>query len=357
MMADRARATSARRRRDRHVRAFRRHEQLTVRMGLAAALHHSAQPAGACSGRADRGGPTRRTTRFGDRGDLLRRRALVSLRSQERSGWTQPLTHRAAQDAPPFEEEDEEKEEESRLPCTSSLPRSVSRCFLRCTRRLVSSGRRPPLHSAPGLVRQWSHVHAVSPGGPARTVRLEIWTSYEHLFPGSSLFWCLGRLWSKGLWIIGRGLRESMWVLSGYTHLRPSTRPMLHFTCFYVNVDEPVHLAPLVWCLCFPRGPRWMTSRKCFHSAPVLVDTRSRVRENCGISRLCLARQFIQRVRQPWRDSGPEVDSPRLRSTIVFSLGDYFRKLSVFLAYAWFDRVATSCASLRRLGDFHTFSA
>ena len=34
---------SARRRRDRQLRAFRRHVQLTVRMELAAALHHSAQ--------------------------------------------------------------------------------------------------------------------------------------------------------------------------------------------------------------------------------------------------------------------------------------------------------------------------
>ena len=34
---------SAWRRRDRQLRAFRRHEQLTVRMELAAALHHSAQ--------------------------------------------------------------------------------------------------------------------------------------------------------------------------------------------------------------------------------------------------------------------------------------------------------------------------
>ena len=34
---------SARRRRDRQLRAFGRHEQLTVRMELAAALHHSAQ--------------------------------------------------------------------------------------------------------------------------------------------------------------------------------------------------------------------------------------------------------------------------------------------------------------------------
>ena len=37
---------AAKRRRDRQFRAFRRHEQLTVRMELAAALHHSAQPAG-----------------------------------------------------------------------------------------------------------------------------------------------------------------------------------------------------------------------------------------------------------------------------------------------------------------------
>ena len=37
---------SARRRRDRQFRAFRRHERLTVRMELPAALHHSAQPTG-----------------------------------------------------------------------------------------------------------------------------------------------------------------------------------------------------------------------------------------------------------------------------------------------------------------------
>ena len=43
MAADRVAA--AKRRRDRQFRASRRHEQLTVRMELAAALHHSAQPA------------------------------------------------------------------------------------------------------------------------------------------------------------------------------------------------------------------------------------------------------------------------------------------------------------------------
>ena len=40
------RVGAAKRRRDRQLRAFRRHELLTVRMELAAALHHSAQPAG-----------------------------------------------------------------------------------------------------------------------------------------------------------------------------------------------------------------------------------------------------------------------------------------------------------------------
>ena len=44
MAADRVGA--AKRRWDRQFRAFRRHEQLTVRMELAAALHRSAQPAG-----------------------------------------------------------------------------------------------------------------------------------------------------------------------------------------------------------------------------------------------------------------------------------------------------------------------
>ena len=37
---------SARRRRDRQFRVFRRHERLTVRMEMAAALHHSAQRTG-----------------------------------------------------------------------------------------------------------------------------------------------------------------------------------------------------------------------------------------------------------------------------------------------------------------------
>ena len=43
MAAARDGATSARRRRDRQLRAFRPHELLTVKMDLATALHHSAQ--------------------------------------------------------------------------------------------------------------------------------------------------------------------------------------------------------------------------------------------------------------------------------------------------------------------------
>ena len=43
MMPERDGATSGRRRRDRQLRAFRCDEQLTVRMELAAVLHHSAQ--------------------------------------------------------------------------------------------------------------------------------------------------------------------------------------------------------------------------------------------------------------------------------------------------------------------------
>ena len=42
-MAAADRVGAAKRRRDRQLRAFRRHELLTVRMELAAALHHSAQ--------------------------------------------------------------------------------------------------------------------------------------------------------------------------------------------------------------------------------------------------------------------------------------------------------------------------
>ena len=45
-MAARDGATSARRRRNRQLRAFHRHEVLSVKMALATALHHSAQPAG-----------------------------------------------------------------------------------------------------------------------------------------------------------------------------------------------------------------------------------------------------------------------------------------------------------------------
>ena len=40
------RVGAAKRRRDRQPRALRRHELLTVRMELAAALHHSVQPSG-----------------------------------------------------------------------------------------------------------------------------------------------------------------------------------------------------------------------------------------------------------------------------------------------------------------------
>ena len=42
-MAAREGATSSRRRRDRQLRALHRHERLTVRMGLATALHHGSQ--------------------------------------------------------------------------------------------------------------------------------------------------------------------------------------------------------------------------------------------------------------------------------------------------------------------------
>ena len=45
-MAARDGATSARCRRNRQLRAFHRHEVLSVKMALATALHHSAQPAG-----------------------------------------------------------------------------------------------------------------------------------------------------------------------------------------------------------------------------------------------------------------------------------------------------------------------
>ena len=42
-MAERDVATSARRRRERQLRSFLRHEELSVKMALARALHHSAQ--------------------------------------------------------------------------------------------------------------------------------------------------------------------------------------------------------------------------------------------------------------------------------------------------------------------------
>ena len=50
---------SARRRRDRQLRAWHRHVKMTVAMELATALHHSAQPGGACGGGAGRGGGVR----------------------------------------------------------------------------------------------------------------------------------------------------------------------------------------------------------------------------------------------------------------------------------------------------------
>ena len=65
---------SAWRRRDRQLRAFRRHERLTVRMEVAAALHHSAQPVeGPVRERS-----TRSTTAYGHRSLHSRGSALVS---------------------------------------------------------------------------------------------------------------------------------------------------------------------------------------------------------------------------------------------------------------------------------------
>ena len=63
-MAERGVATSARRRRERQLRSFLRHEELTVKMALARALHHSAQRV---EDPRERRWRARRTTRHGDR--------------------------------------------------------------------------------------------------------------------------------------------------------------------------------------------------------------------------------------------------------------------------------------------------
>ena len=54
---------AAMRRRHRQLRSFHRHERLTVRIELVAALHHSAQSNAACGGAAKRGGGSRHARR------------------------------------------------------------------------------------------------------------------------------------------------------------------------------------------------------------------------------------------------------------------------------------------------------
>ena len=85
IMSDVGRAGASKRRRDRQLRAFHRHEQLTVRMELATAIHHSAQrpktvvevPREGCGARAARSATA--TPQTSDRTVRLSSRASPSL--------------------------------------------------------------------------------------------------------------------------------------------------------------------------------------------------------------------------------------------------------------------------------------
>ena len=84
---------AARRRRERQLRSFLRHEELSVKMAPTRALHHSVQRVEAPS---EREWSTRRTSAYGHRSLHSRGSALVSRRSQRRRWRAVTVSHVAA---------------------------------------------------------------------------------------------------------------------------------------------------------------------------------------------------------------------------------------------------------------------